>query len=155
MVRSRANEVRMGAAFSPSPTPEDEEKVREANRRFYLALEGLDLERMDRVWLHDDSVKCVHPGWELLSGWEEVRESWARIFENTGRMQVIISNVEVQMLGDVAWVVCNEKITSTTDKGFDTALIQATNIFVRRGENWLMIHHHASPIPVTEPTTVQ
>ncbi|HEY4682244.1 MAG TPA: nuclear transport factor 2 family protein [Candidatus Acidoferrales bacterium] len=145
----------MGAAFSPSPTPEDEEKVREANRRFYLALEGLDLERMDRVWLHDDSVKCVHPGWELLSGWEEVRESWARIFENTGRMQVIISNVEVQMLGDVAWVVCNEKITSTTDKGFDTALIQATNIFVRRGENWLMIHHHASPIPVTEPTTVQ
>ena len=145
----------MGAAFSPSPTPEDEEKVREANRRFYLALEGLDLERMDRVWLHDDSVKCVHPGWELLSGWEEVRESWARIFENTGRMQVFISNVEVQMLGDVAWVVCNEKITSTTDKGFDTALIQATNIFVRRGENWLMIHHHASPIPVTEPTTVQ
>jgi ketosteroid isomerase-like protein len=145
----------MGAAFSPSPTPEDEEKVREANRRFYLALEGLDLERMDRVWLHDDSVKCVHPGWELLSGWEEVRESWARIFENTGRMQVIISNVEVQMLGDVAWVVCNEKITSTTDKGFDTALIQATNIFVRRGENWLMIHHHASPLPVTGPTTVQ
>ncbi len=145
----------MGAAFSPSPEAENEEKVREANRRFYLALEGLDLERMDRVWLHDDSVKCVHPGWELLSGWEEVRESWARIFENTERMQVIISNVEVQIYGDVAWVVCNQNITSTTDSGFDTALIQATNIFLRRGENWLMIHHHASPLPVTGPTTVQ
>jgi ketosteroid isomerase-like protein len=110
---------------------------------------------MDRVWLHDDDVKCIHPGWELLSGWEEVRESWARIFQNTARMQVAISNVEVQIHADVAWVVCNENITSTTESGFDTALLLATNIFLRRGENWLMIHHHASPIPVTEPTTVQ
>ncbi len=145
----------MVAAFSHSPVQEDEEKVREANRSFYLALEGLDLERMDRVWLHDDSVKCVHPGWELLSGWDEVRESWARIFENTERMRVTISNVMVQMEGDIAWVVCNENITSTTRSGFDTALVLATNIFVRREENWLMIHHHASPLPVTGPTTVQ
>jgi ketosteroid isomerase-like protein len=145
----------MGAAFSRSPVAEDEEQIREANRHFYLALEGLDLERMDRVWLHDDDVKCIHPGWELLSGWEEVRESWARIFQNTARMQVAISNVEVQIHADVAWVVCNENITSTTESGFDTALLLATNIFLRRGENWLMMHHHASPIPVTEPTTVQ
>ncbi len=145
----------MVAGFSRSPAPEEEEKIREANRRFYLALEGLDLEKMDGVWLHDDSVRCIHPGWELLSGWDEVRESWARIFENTERMQVTISKVEVEICGEVAWVVCYQNITSTTSSGFDTALILATNIFVRRGENWLMIHHHASPIPVTEPTTVQ
>ena len=63
-----------------------EQAVREANRRFYLAFAALDMELMDQVWLHEDWVQCVHPGWDLLIGWEEVRESWLRIFTSTQRM---------------------------------------------------------------------
>ena len=36
--------------------------LREANERFYRALETLDLPAMDRVWLHDAAVRCIHPG---------------------------------------------------------------------------------------------
>ena len=66
-----------------------EQAVREANRRFYQAFAALSLEQMDEVWLHEDWVECVHPGWDLLLSWEEVRESWARIFTNTQRMKKI------------------------------------------------------------------
>ncbi|HMX30241.1 MAG TPA: nuclear transport factor 2 family protein, partial [Blastocatellia bacterium] len=38
--------------------------VEQANQSFYLALENADLEAMAAVWLHEDWVKCVHPGWD-------------------------------------------------------------------------------------------
>ena len=37
-----------------------------ANLAFYRAFEALDIEAMHLVWLDDDCIKCVHPGWELL-----------------------------------------------------------------------------------------
>ncbi|MFQ5816801.1 MAG: nuclear transport factor 2 family protein [Terriglobia bacterium] len=132
-----------------------EEKVLKANQRFYAALESLDLEAMEAVWLHEDWVKCVHPGWALLEGWEEIGESWSRIFSNTERMRVVIGNVSVKVENRMAWVCCVEQITSTFERGFDTAWVQATNMFVEREGTWLMVHHHTSPIPRQEEETVQ
>ena len=132
-----------------------EEKVLAANQRFYAALENLDLETMDAVWLHEDWVRCVHPGWELLEGWEEVRESWQRIFENTRRMKVGVSDVIVHIEAGTAWVNCVEQVTSSFATGFSTAWVQATNIYVERNGDWLLVHHHASPLPREEQGTVQ
>ena len=57
-----------------------------ANRAFYDALERLDLDALRVCWLDDPSVKCVHPGGELIVGPERVLESWRRIFENAARL---------------------------------------------------------------------
>ena len=73
----------------------EEEKVLAANQSFYVALEALDIEGMDAVWLHEDWVACLHPGWELLLGWEFIRDSWQRIFENTRRMKLDPEKVNV------------------------------------------------------------
>ena len=67
--------------------------VEQANARFYLAFETLDLARMDEVWAHGEHVKCVHPGWPILIGWEAVRSSWATIFANTAEMRFTLSDV--------------------------------------------------------------
>ena len=152
--------------MSQKETPE--QALLEANRRFYQAMAALDLEMMNEVWLHEDWVQCVHPGWSLLIGWDEVRASWARIFANTQRMRVEISAVWVRIEGDVAWVACTERVTSTFERGFDQGLVQATNIFVQRPvpqeataggrtptQRWQMVAHHASPLPVTQPPTLQ
>jgi uncharacterized protein (TIGR02246 family) len=124
-----------------------EQAVREINRRFYQAFEAMDLEQMEAIWLHDDWVQCVHPGWELLLGWEEVRESWERIFANTQRIKVELSSIWVRVEGNVAWVACTEHVTSAFERGFDQAVVQATNIFVLREGAWQMVAHHASPLP--------
>ena len=46
-------------------------------------------------------MQCVHPGWDLLIGWEEVRERWARIFANAKRVRIALSSVWVRVEGDV------------------------------------------------------
>ncbi len=80
-----------------------EEDVLEANRRFYQALSDLDLDAMASVWLEEPWVRCVHPGWPMLSGWDDVMESWKRIFDNTATRQVSPGNVSVRLFGEIAW----------------------------------------------------
>jgi ketosteroid isomerase-like protein len=124
----------------------DTDEVVAANARFYRAFEALDIAEMDRVWAHGDDVKCVHPGWPLLSGWDAVRESWARIFENTEEMRFTLSNVVAQVGGDLAWVSCTENILSDTGGRVSVTAILATNLFERDGGDWRMVHHHASHV---------
>ena len=124
----------------------DTDEVVEANARFYRAFETLDIAEMDRVWARGEHVKCVHPGWPLLTGWEAVRESWATIFENTAEMRFTLSNVKPAVGGDLAWVTCTENILSDVGGRVSVTAILATNLFERDGREWRLVHHHASHV---------
>lgn len=130
----------------------DEQEVLAVNQAFYEALQNLDLEKMGDVWWHENWVKCVHPGRDLIEGWEEVWESWTNIFRSTEYLRVAISRPLVRVVGDAAWVSCIENVTSTLGSDFATAMIEATNIFVRREGQWRMVHHHAAPLPGRLPS---
>jgi len=132
-----------------------EEALRAANQRFYAAFESRDIERMAKVWAHDEDVQCVHPGWDLLIGWDEIRERWTGIFANARRVRIALSSIWMRMEGDVGWVACTEHVTTAFADGFDEATVQATNIFVRREGEWLLVVHHASPLPTPSTSTVQ
>lgn len=129
----------------------DEEEVLAANRTFYTALQSLDLPLMDQVWLHADWVKCLHPGWDLMMGWDEIRASWEDIFRSTEQMMVSISRPLVHVEGASAWVSCLENVTTASQSNFSTALVEATNIFVRRGSGWFLAHHHTTPLAEPPP----
>ena len=131
----------------------DVDELRAANERFYRALEELDLAEMDQLWLHEPWVRCVHPGWDVLVGWERVRESLEQIFAGTGWMRVTPTECDIHVFGDVGMVACAENITASRDSDVGVAVAQATNLFRRTPEGWRMIHHHASPAPVhvTQP----
>jgi ketosteroid isomerase-like protein len=134
-----------------------EEGVRRANQEFYAAFESLQLSRMESIWAHDEFVECVQPGWDLLVGWEDIRERWRRIFANTNRAKVILSGVRVRVEGSVGWAACTARVTTAFAEGFDEAFVQATNIFAFRENRWLLVVHHASVVPVvaTTKSTVQ
>lgn len=125
----------------------EEEKVLEANKNFYKALQSLSLEQMDAVWLQEDWVRCVHPGWDLLEGWEAVRESWQQMFETTKFMRISVGLQSIRVEKGMAWVCCTEKISSAAEGRFESAYTQATNIFKRLNGGWFVVHHHASPLP--------
>ena len=134
--------------FSPQVAMMNDLSVEEANAAFYRAIESNDIELMDEVWAHESWIKCVHPGWEMISGWRRVRESWSRIFEDGQRMRISPTAVTVHTEGDFAWITCLENITVFEETSFDSVQAAATNLFIRRDGRWLMIHHHASPIPM-------
>lgn len=122
---------------------ESVEAVREANFGFYRALTTQDMESMEQVWAHEEYTRCIHPGWEVLEGWDMIRQSWEAIFSNTSRLIVEPSEVEVLVEGTMAWVSCLEAITSGES---GVVLARATNLFVRIDGQWKIVLHHASQI---------
>ena len=122
---------------------EEQALVAEANAGFYHAFEALDFERMKAVWLASDEVKCIHPGWELLSGWQAVMDSWQVIIRNTPRIRFDLGDVSVVVNGGIGWVECLEQMY---DGDALAGLAVATNLFQQNPDGrWLMICHHASP----------
>ena len=137
-------------------SPDDDiAEIEEANARFYRAFEGLDLQEMEAVWARGEHVKCIHPGWGLLVGWESVRASWETIFKNTTEIRFSLSDVAVQVEGNLAWVTCTENILSQVHGNISVTSVLATNLFERQGDAWLMIHHHGSHVfsPESPPET--
>ena len=126
----------------PSGDVSDIDDVRAANDAFYAAHEARDLSVMSATWEQTDRAVCVHPGWPILRGWEQIEESWKRIFDGVGRNQFIITNLSAHVVGEMAWVTLEENLV---DRG-ETYAIAATNVFVRRDGEWKLIAHHGSPI---------
>ena len=127
----------------------EEQQVKEANDNFYFAVTSADLEQMDQIWVNSPESVCVHPGREALFGYDEIRESWLAIFENTESMSISASGQRITIVKDVAWVICNETISLMTADGLAAAAAQATNIYRRIADQWKLILHHASPVPFT------
>lgn len=121
-------------------------QVLEANRRFYDALEALDIEGMEACWASGPEIACVHPGGAWQRGWQEVGGAWEAIMANTGYIEFEIAEARVQVVDPVAWVTCVERITSAVEGETAAAEAAATNVFVLGSSGWRMALHHASPI---------
>ncbi|HEX3035214.1 MAG TPA: nuclear transport factor 2 family protein [Thermodesulfobacteriota bacterium] len=138
----------------------DYEEVLKVNQKFYDALGTRDLELMDAVWVKDARAGCVHPGWIMLRGWESIKQSWENVFDPEDQVDIKLSDVTVEIKGDVAWVTCIQQLVYLKRDPMMISIAQSTNIFERHGSRWLMVIHHASPVPianyeVTEETKLQ
>jgi len=125
---------------------DDRSAVAEANKNFYKAFEAMDMEQMERVWSQSSSAVCIHPGWEKLTGWSEIRESWRAIFAHTGYMRFEASDVDIEIIGDTAMVSCVENIFTVADGMTIHSRVACTNLFVRGDGRWLLMLHHGSGI---------
>ncbi len=126
-----------------------EERITEvtlANEEFYHAFESLDIGKMDKIWAQREYVTCVHPGWSIKEGWPKVRDSWVVIFNNVFSMSFSLTDVQVQVAEDVAWVTCTENITSRHGDTTQNSRVVATNLYERLEGSWKIIHHHGSPL---------
>jgi ketosteroid isomerase-like protein len=125
---------------------EDQKEVAKANERFYSAFESLNIGQMESVWAKDAEIQCGHPGWRILRGWKPVMESWQRIFENTPQIRFMLTDLSIEVRGDLAWVTLYENLNSSLEGQNVAAMILTTNIFRRGSDGWRMIHHHGSSV---------
>ena len=126
--------------------PVDHDAVLFANEAFYRAFAARDLAAMEEVWARHCPVACIHPGWAPLHGREAVMRSWQGILGNPESPAVACHGARATVFGDSAMVVCFEAVPG----GF----LVATNLFVRQGAVWKLVHHQAGPTsgqPEDEP----
>jgi len=126
--------------------------AQDAENAFYEALERGDLEGMMAVWAEDEEIICVHPGGPRLSGPDEVRSSWARIFSAGAGPRVHITQQVAVTAMMIAVHSVHENFTVEGDARAQVPVI-ATNVYLRTAAGWRMIVHHASPAPVQPPPT--
>jgi hypothetical protein len=122
----------------------DEQLVLAANQAFYDAFESADLDAMSAVWEHSDRTVCTHPGWPTLRGWGQVSGSWFALFHGPQRLQFILTDPVVELLGDAAMVSVAENLLD----GANSSTVAALNVFVRdrSAGGWRMVAHHGSPV---------
>ena len=116
----------------------DEQAILEANAEFYSAFARHDYAAMDALWATATPVACVHPGWEALHGREQVMASWRAILLGPEPPVIRCTRPTAHRSGDCAFVVCVEEVAG--------GALAATNVFVREGAAWRLVHHHAGPI---------
>lgn len=117
---------------------------------FYEALERHDLEAMMEVWSDDDDIICVHPGGSRLTGYEDVRASWAQIMQGGERLSVEVSS-QVLLRGVMMAIhSVFENIAPARDTRRRESVV-ATNVYAQTASGWRMIVHHASPAPLPAP----
>ena len=52
------------------------------NEAFYRAFADRDMDAMESLWSETAPLTCIHPGWGMLDGREDVMESWSAIIAN-------------------------------------------------------------------------
>jgi uncharacterized protein (TIGR02246 family) len=123
--------------------------AQDAENAFYEALERCDLDGMMAVWAEDEEIVCVHPAGARLTGQDQVRESWAKLFAAGPRARL---RIEQQVAISGMMLAVHSVFETFSIQGQKPEAqplpIVATNVYLRTAAGWRMIVHHASPAPV-------
>ena len=114
----------------------DEDSILAANTAYYHAFSKADIVGMSAIWAEDD-VSCIHPGWPVLIGGQNVLRSYGEIFRNPLQEPLEHQKHHVIATGDDGRVFCVEIVGGMA--------LAATNWFKRINGAWRLIHHQASP----------
>lgn len=127
----------------------DAEAIRAANTAFYAALSARDLSAVERVWLHEGQVFNIFGASRVpLTGWAAIRRGYEDLFSRFPELNVSMPEPTIRQDGTVALVVGVESLRGRAPSGEAVSLsLPTTNVFVREGGRWLMVHHHSSRPP--------
>ena len=121
-----------------TPSPDDIEL------ELYEAMRRGDIERLMAVWSDDDEIVCVHPSGPRLVGAAAIRATFEAMFANGS---IDAEPYKVRRLESHSSAVHSvlERIRVTTPKGEQFAWVVATNVYLKSGQGWRLVAHHASP----------
>ena len=124
-------------------------RLEAANAAFDTALSHRDLGALDALCIQDAAVTALHPPSKaVIVGWPAVRKSWEGAFANFPEMSVQMKNPQVRILGSTAIVTGAEAFRGKRLNGdIVEFLAPTTNVYEKRGEQWLLVHHHAGRAP--------
>lgn len=117
--------------------------VTAANAAFYDAFATRDMAAMERLWAARAPVACIHPGWDILVGRDDVLDSWRRILSQPTAPEIAHRDPYPMIHGTCVLVSCQELLSGIT--------LAAVNAFVYESDGWRMVMHQASQIARAAP----
>ena len=118
----------------------------DAEAAFYDAFERADLAAMTDLWAEDPSIVCIHPLGAVLTGPEEVNESWRQLFAQGPSLKFAPRPISQLETPEAATHIIYEFVSLPGEHGERPPLI-TTNSYRRINGNWHIVLHHASPHP--------
>jgi ketosteroid isomerase-like protein len=128
----------------------DIDKVKAAVAAYHAVIGSLDMSKMDPVWAHDAYVMAIQPRDKRISvGWDAVkkgRETLPNVWSELKITQADGPHIHVD--GNVAWSVGIANAVGKTKAGDAVnAPTFETDVFEKRGSQWLLVSHTASRVP--------
>ncbi len=138
-----------GAGGSLAQSSPNAEAIKAANVGFYTALSARSTGELDRVWDHDGPVFNIFGVSKApMVGWNPVRSSYDDLFNRFSELSVSMADPSIRQAGNSAVVVGVETQRARLPSGeVSTALLPATNVFIKQNGHWLVVHHHSSRPP--------
>ncbi len=124
----------------------DKEAVLAANEAFYRAFSSRNLQEMTLLCWQGSTSLCIHPGGQVITGWERIQASWDAIFRNTDSFEIDIEIIKVEIDQALAYVIVQETVLQSSQGRKVKAPSIATNIFQKMAQKWYLVSHHGSPI---------
>ena len=126
-----------------------EQAVKAANHAYYAALSARSSSEIEDVWAHNVGVTdifAVNPAPTV--GRDRVNGAYDNLFARFPKLSVSMPEPMIRVKGDVALVVGVETQEAELPNGSAVnAKLPATNVFLKQGGKWLMIHHQTSRPP--------
>ncbi len=132
----------MARTKPPAPTPASADDV---ELELYAAMQAGDIGRLMAVWSDDDEIACVHPGGRRLVGAAAIRTAFEAMFANG---PIAAEPYRVRRLDSHSSAVHSvlERVAVKSAAGSEQfAWVLATNVYVKSGQGWRLVAHHASP----------
>jgi ketosteroid isomerase-like protein len=128
----------------------DADAVKAAVYGVFAALSARDISKMEVLWVHDDNVAVLNVRDKTPSiGWDAGKKNWEAVID-------FFSEVKAEPK-EGPYIQINQGVASTTTvvavQGKNKTgqplsfTVLATQVYVKRGDRWLAVAHHASRAP--------
>ena len=128
----------------------DIDSVKAAVAAYHAAIGSLDMSKMDPLWAHDAYVTAIQPRDKGISvGWDAVKKSWETLPNVWSDLKVTQTDgPHIHIDGNVAWSVGIANAAGKTKAGETvSAPTYETDVFEKRGSQWLLVSHTAARVP--------
>jgi ketosteroid isomerase-like protein len=128
----------------------DAEAVKAAVYAIYAALSARDMGMMEPLWVHNSDVVVVNVRNKVPSiGWDACKKNWQSVFDAYSEVRAVPEHApHIQFLHGVASATSVIAVQGKNKAGQPLSLsVLSTQIFVKPGDRWLAVAHHASRVP--------
>lgn len=129
-----------------TPTSMNNQTLLQANDALYSGLNEMfigNLQPLEALWSHSDSISYMGPFGGYLRGWDAVHKDFQAVTDMKIGGKLSCELLGSNVVGTVGYISCVEVGENIDPSGQAVAVRhRATNIFQWENDRWRLVHHH-------------